>query len=155
MALFKRKNSNGQVPAELEQYYDRPTWQVWVRRIVAVAVVALILFAVYMLARAVYRGVTDDGDDKTTGNSLQSQSENEKKNEDKKNEQKQKNTKSQENNSSTNNAPQSQNAQPGQGSAIPRTGDDPTDQPPAGAGPSALPRTGDDPSDPLPPGYTQ
>lgn len=159
MALFKRKNSNLQVPAELEQYYERPAWQMWARRIVALVVVVLILFAVFMLARAVYRNVADDGDNATKGSS-QSQSEEEKKKNTEANKDKdeEKNTQSQQNNSGTNgnsSTSQSQGSQTGQGSAIPKTGDDPTDQPPAGTAPSALPRTGDDPSDPLPPGYTQ
>jgi cytoskeletal protein RodZ len=152
MALFRKKDSNEQIPAELERYYDRPTWQVWLRRIGALAIVVFILLAVFMLARAVYRNVTDDGDN-AGKNSSQSQSEAEKKNTD--NQDKQKSSQSQESNSDKKNNSQSQDAQTGQGTAIPRTGDDPTDQPPAGTTPSSLPRTGDDPSDPLPPGYTQ
>lgn|GEM_PF-2921087 len=77
MKLFGRKSDEQQpVVPQLEQYYaEEPKWKLWVRRIVAVLVVLLIVFAIGWAAWAVYNRVTDDGVDESDTNTGSSQNE--------------------------------------------------------------------------------
>ena len=64
MKLFRRTDTGDKVPAELEPYYEnRGGWRLWVRRIVAVAVLLALLFLLAWGARGLYNRVTDDGAD--------------------------------------------------------------------------------------------
>lgn len=143
MAIFNRRNDN-QVPSELEPYYDGPKWRVWVRRAVYVILVLAVLFGIFLLGRAVYRGVTNNDSDNDTAQTQEQRDNNDTQNTEEK--ATQSNNDSQDQSSSQNNSGQSGSTgtPDGQGGAstttpntIPRTGDDPTDQPPA-----ALPATG-------------
>lgn len=123
MALFRKDDSKEKVPTELEQYYDRPLWQIWLRRILVVIITAVLVLGVFMLGRAVYRSVTDDGDSQGSGQTTQQADEDSGSNENSEAEQKQ---------AAEDTANQNQ--------AMPRTGDDPTDQP--GNVTETLPATG-------------
>ncbi len=138
MALFRRDNSKEKVPTELEQYYDRPLWQVWLRRILVVIIVAVLVLGVFMLARAVYRSVTDNGDSGGTGQTTQqAQDENNDKNTEANRSQSQE-EKEKAAAAEREKQQQAENAA-NQDQAMPRTGDDPTDQP---APAETLPATG-------------
>lgn len=125
--LFRRRDQNEQIPAELEQYYERDGWRKWVRRAVILLVVLAIIFGVFLLARAVYRNVTDDGVD-NAGSSLEDRS--------KKSNNEDKNNKSQSGNENQSSQGSDSSKSP---TVVPRTGDDPSDAP--------LPSTGDNPTD--------
>lgn len=64
MKLFRRTDTSQQVPAELQPYYDEPTWKVWVRRAVYIIMALLVLFVIVWAGWAVYKSVTDDGSEK-------------------------------------------------------------------------------------------
>lgn len=142
MAIFNRRNDN-QVPSELEPYYDGPKWHVWVRRAVYVLLVLLVLVGIFLLGRAVYRSVTNNDSDNDTAQTQEQRENNDAKSAEEKATQSNNDTQGQ--SGGQNNSGQSGNTgvSDGQGgantttpNAIPRTGDDPTDQPPA------LPATG-------------
>lgn len=59
MALFGRKKEV--VPVELEPFYEQePAWRIWLRRILAVAVLAALVAAIIWAAVTVYRQVTNN-----------------------------------------------------------------------------------------------
>lgn len=141
MALFRKDDSKEKVPTELEQYYDRPLWQIWLRRILVVAIIAVLVLGVFMLGRAVYRSVTDNGDSQGSGQATQQANEDSDNNENSETSQKQA-AEDKEKAEADEREKQQQAAEDAanQNQAMPRTGDDPTDQP--GNVTETLPATG-------------
>lgn len=130
MAFIRKDDSKEKVPAELEQYYDRPLWQVWLRRILMVIIVAILVLGIFMLGRAVYRSVTNNDDSQGSGQTTQQANEDNDSNRNSEAEQRQA-AEEKEKAEAAEREKQQQAAEntANQEQSMPRTGDDPTDQP--------------------------
>lgn len=147
MKLFNRKPKATNIPAELEPYYSKtPTWRVVVRRIFAVILILAVIVALVWAVRAVYRQVTNDGDEHKTTETSQQQDDDTQRDKatDASSDNESNGAREQTNDADTatganGNATSGEaNSTAGDGETMPRTGDDPTDVPPQ----SVLPATG-------------
>lgn len=143
MKLFNRKPKTTQIPTELEPYYSNQSgWRVWARRVLTVIVIIAVLFALVWAARAVYRQITDNdtGTSNETSQTERDKSKSDNADSNSDDTARDKNSSQTEGESSAGGASESTNEGQDSGSSnMPRTGDDPTDEP---APQTVLPATG-------------